>query len=296
LQTPFKGDGTVDYDSLGHLITAALRPGVHGFLAPAVAGEVGFLTRQEREGIIQLVTRVVNSRVPFIVGASSENPDDCRHFARLAEQSEAAAFLVAVPQAMYNHLDELFGFFQSVTAGIHLPLIIQDLQWDGPGLPLSALVRLKELVPTLTGVKIETAPAGPKYTAVRQALGDDFFVAGGWAIPQMIEALDRGVDSLIPESSMVAVYSAIYRAHASGDRSKALRIFRNLIPVLSFTNQEIGLSIAFFKRLLKRKGVFQSTYMRQPWAGWDKFNLRIADELIELYLAMEAEVIMSPRT
>ena len=53
---------------------------------------------------------------------------------------------------------------------------------------------------------------------------------------------------------------------------------------------EIGLSIAFFKRLLVRKGVFQTAVMRQPWAGWDEFNLRIADELIELYLALEQEL------
>jgi 4-hydroxy-tetrahydrodipicolinate synthase len=151
-------------------------------------------------------------------------------------------------------------------------------------------MRLKELVPTLAGVKIETVPAGPKYTAVRRAFGWDFFIAGGWAVPQMIEALDRGVDALIPESSMVAVYSAIYRAHTGGDRAKAVRIFRRLIPVLAFTNQEIGLSIAFFKRLLERRGLFQSAVMRQPWSGWDEYSLRIADELIEIYLALEKEI------
>ncbi len=69
------------------------------------------------------------------------------------------------------------------------------------------------------------------------------------------------------------------------------RIFRRLVPLLTFTNQEIGLSIAFFKRLLERKGVFQSAVMRQPWSGWDEYNLRIADELLEHYLALEKEIV-----
>jgi len=30
--------------------------------------------------------------------------------------------------------------------------------------------------------------------------------------------------------------------------------------------------------------------MRQPWAGWDEFNLRIADELIDLYLELEGKL------
>lgn len=291
LQTPFTSAGAVDDASLVKLMETALRNGVSGFLAPVVASEVDCLSRQEREDIIRLVTTTVDGRVPFIVGASSRDIDECRHFARLGEQVRAVACLVAVPTTLYSCPEEILGFFQTISASTDLPLIIQDLEWNGPGLSMPTLIRLKERVPTLAGVKIETVPAGPKYTAVRRALGREFFIAGGWAVPQMIEALDRGVDALIPESSMVAVYSAICRAHASGDRAEAVRIFRRLIPVLNFTNQEIGISIAFFKRLLERKGIFQSAMMRQPWSGWDEYNARIADELIELYLALEKEIL-----
>jgi 4-hydroxy-tetrahydrodipicolinate synthase len=38
-----------------------------------------------------------------------------------------------------------------------------------------------------------------------------FYIAGGWAVTQMIEALDRGIDAIIPESSMARVYTAIDR-------------------------------------------------------------------------------------
>jgi hypothetical protein len=31
--------------------------------------------------------------------------------------------------------------------------------------------------------------------------------------------------------------------------------------------------------------------MRQPWPGWDEYNLRIADELIDLYLALDKEIL-----
>jgi 4-hydroxy-tetrahydrodipicolinate synthase len=291
LQTPFTPAGAVDDTSLVKLTEAAVRDGANGFLAPVVAGEVDFLSRQEQEAIIRLAAATVDGRVPFIVGASSRDIEECRHFARLAEQAGATAYLVAVPPALYSRPEEIPGFFQAISAGTDLPLIIQDLEWNGPGLSISTLTRLKEIVPTLVGIKIETVPAGPKYTAVRRVLGREFFVAGGWAVPQMIEALDRGVDALVPESSMVAVYSAIWRAYASGDRAKAVQIFRRLIPLLTFTNQEIGLSIAFFKHLLERKGIFQSATMRQPWSGWDEYNLRVADELIELYLEVENEIV-----
>ncbi len=290
LQTPFTSDGNVDGESLSRLLATAVREGVGGFLAPVVASEVDFLSRAEREEIIRIIGRTAAGQVPFMVGASSSDPEECRYFARVAERCNAAAFLVAVPPDLYSRPEELPAFFHAVAAGTSLPLIIQDLQWNGPGLPVSAVARLREGITALVGIKIETIPAGPKYTEFRRVLGGEFFIAGGWAVPQMIEAMDRGVDALMPESSMIAVYSAIWRTHAGGDRQTAVRLFRQLLPVLGFTNQELGLSIAFFKRLLVRKAIFSSATMRQSWAGWDEFNLRIADELIEHYLGLESEI------
>jgi dihydrodipicolinate synthase/N-acetylneuraminate lyase len=84
----------------------------------------------------------------------------------------------------------------------------------------------------------------------------------------------------------VRVYAAICRMYRVGNRAGALNLFRQLLPVLAFTNQEIGTSIAFFKRLLVRRGIFANERMRHPGFAWDVHNTRIADELIELYLKL----------
>ena len=138
---------------------------------------------------------------------------------------------------------------------------------------------------------MESVPAGPKYTQVREACGEGFHISGGWAIAQMIEAMDRGVDALIPEASMTAVYSTIWELHHAGRREEAVRLFRQLLPVVAFTNQEIRLCIAFFKRLLVRKGIFTSETMRLPGFAWDGHSRRIADELIAHFLELEAQVM-----
>lgn len=294
LQTPFDADDRVDLPSLERLVDDAIAGGAAGFLAPAVASEVGYLTREEREEIVRFVARAVRGRVPCVVGASSDDVEECRTIARLAEDVGAAAYLVAVPEPFYQRPEGLPDFLASVAASSRLPLLLQDLQWNGPGLSIETLRALRERVPSLAGVKIETVPAGPKYSAVREAFGREFFICGGWAVPQMIEALDRGVDAMVPEASMVRVYAAIYRLHASGRRREALALFRRLLPVLAFSNQEIRTSIAFFKALLVRRGIFQTDRMRWPGFAWDVHNRRIAEGLIDLYLELEAEVIRLP--
>ena len=291
LQTPFDGQGELDETSLARLVDSAIAAGVSGLLAPVVASEVEALSSTERERVVRIVSVAARGRVPLIVGASAEEARQCVDHAALAREIGAAAYLVAVPPRLYREPDRVVAFFRDVVAGVgELPLVIQDLEFGGPGLDLSTLAELRQCLPPLVGLKIETVPSGPKYTAVRDAFGEGFYISGGWAVPQMIEALDRGVDAMMPESSMIVVYVAIEKAHRGGDRARARRVFQALLPVLAYTNQEIATSIAFFKRLLVRKGIFETARMRLGAFEWDRFNERIADELIEHYLALESEV------
>lgn len=288
LETPFDESGAVDYASLECLVEDVVHSGVSGVLAPLVASEVHALTEAERRSIVEISWRLIRRRLCLVVGASSEDPAVCRSFARLAGELGCNAYLVAVPTALYAQPDAVVPFFESIAKASAAPLIIQDLQWNGPGLSIDRIRRLRDRLPTLVGFKIETIPAGPKYTLVREALGKEIHISGGWAIPQLIEALDRGVDAMVPESALVRVFNAVYLAHLAGDRSAAIRIFRELLPVLAFSNQELFHSIAFFKRLLVKKGLLRCAKMRDPGYQWDRFNLRIADELIEYYLELES--------
>lgn len=290
VQTPFDPFDRVDESSLERLLDDAIDAGASGFLAPAVASEAAYLSRHEREAIVRRIATTCSERVPFIVGCSAGDVAECREHAQLARYVGATAYLVAVPHELYQHPEKVIPFFKAVVAGNDYPLIIQDFEFNRPGLPVETVRQLQSELPTLVGVKIETVPAGPKYTGVRAACGGRFFICGGWAVPQMVEALDRGVDAMIPESSMVRVYTAIYRAHQRGDREYAVWLFRSLVVILAFSNQEVGTSIAFFKRLLVRRGIFNTDRIRWPGFEWDQYNSRIAEELIELYLKLERSV------
>lgn len=290
LQTPFDESGAVDFESLLRLVEDAVSAGAAGFLVPAVASEVAYLSESERGEILKAVVSASQDRVPVIAGASAPDPEVCRRLCRQAHEAGAAACLIAVPAACYGAPTSIVPFFQKAAADAPLPLVIQDLEFNGPGLTIESMRALADALPGLAGWKVETVPSGPKYTAAREAFGAGCHVSGGWAVTQLIEALDRGVDAMIPESSIVRIYHAIYRSYINGRRSDAVQLFRRMLPVIAFTNQEILTSIAFFKRLLHRKGIFRTEVMRWPGFQWDPFNARIADELIELILSIEASL------
>lgn len=287
LQTPFGTDGELDLASTERLVEHALASGVDGFLVPVVASEASLLTLDEREQIVRTAAATAGGRAAIIVGATDEDPAVGRRLLALAEEVGAAGYLVAAPAEADVGVDGVVATVRAVADRSELPLMLQDLDWNGPGLGLDTIARLLEEVPTLAGVKVETVPAGPKYTALRQRFGADLHVSGGWAVSQLVEALDRGVDAMIPESSMIALYRRVADAYADGRRADAVEAFHRLLPVLAFSNQDLATSVGFFKRLLVRRGVFATTVTRLPTPGWDRYRERIADELVELVLTLE---------
>ena len=95
-------------------------------------------------------------------------------------------------------------------------LMIQDLDWHESGMSIELIAHLFDILPRFRYVKVETANACPKYTQILDRTGGKLFVSGGWAVMQLMEALDRGVQAFMPESSMVRIYETIRRLHAAG--------------------------------------------------------------------------------
>jgi len=139
---------------------------------------------------VKAVAGAIGGGVPFIVGASADDAETCCSFAKLAGKVKAAAYLVAEPNARYGRTEEPLSFFRSIVVASSAPIIIQDLQWNGPGLDLDSIRRLPDELPTLAGLKIETVPAGAKYTRVRETFGPDLpSTALSWFMPRLFTML-----------------------------------------------------------------------------------------------------------
>ncbi|MBO6018662.1 MAG: dihydrodipicolinate synthase family protein, partial [Prevotella sp.] len=73
LITPFKEDGSVDYDSLKRLVQYQLDNGADFFCILATTGETPTLTPQEKQNIKDLVVDIVQARVPILMGCGGNN-------------------------------------------------------------------------------------------------------------------------------------------------------------------------------------------------------------------------------
>lgn len=284
LNTPFAADGLIDAEAYGRLVDTVIAAGCAGMLLPAVAGEVGSLTRGERERLIEAAAARNAGRVPLIVGVSAGVWAESLGLARHARSVSADAVLWQ-PEAGLSEGALADGLAALGDAGPGT-VVLQDLDWGGGGLGLDVIISLFERVPAFRGIKVETVPAGPKYSAIIAATAGRLHVSGGWAVSQMMDALARGVDAFMP-TGMEPIYCAIYRRYQAGRRDEARALFEAILPVLAFANQHIDVSIRFFKALRLAAGLFATEICRPPVAPLDAVQDAECRRLVDLALDIE---------
>ncbi len=261
LNTPFDRDGRIDEAAVARLTERSIASGAVGLLIIAVAGEQASLSRAEKERVARIVVEVTAGQIPVVVSVTSPDVAESEALAGLAREARADGICCQVPAGLSGASLEK-AFARIAAAGPDL-LMVQDLDWSGPGLPVAEIARLFRALPSFRCLKVESVPAGPKYTSVIEATGGRLHVSGGWAVMQMPDALARGVHAFMP-TTMDAIYVAIYNAWRRGEADRARALFERLLPIVAFSNQHIDVSIRFFKRLRYAEGLFATDRCRVP--------------------------------
>jgi dihydrodipicolinate synthase/N-acetylneuraminate lyase len=289
INTPFDDRLEVDFASLDRLVERGVADGIVGCIVPAVASEVGKLTLAERHKLVETVASIGARRIQVIAGVSSERVEESQELALHAMNAGCAGILCRVPSSLQGDDLAIFDFFRQLSSAGMEMLMIQDLDWNGYGMKLELILRMFEAIPAFRCLKIETVPAGVKYTQVLRATDGTINVSAGWALPQMIEALDRGVHSF-NTTAINRPFARVYQLHHAERRAEAQELFDRVVPYLSWAHQHIDISIQFLKRYCHRRGLFSTINVRSPIMPYDEYHERCGSELIEKIIAMDDEL------
>lgn len=287
INTPFWDDNKIDINSLKRYVDHSIKCGVAGFLVLGLAAEVNKLTRDEKFLIVETVVNHTGGRVPVIAGTTASNNEERILLAKEFSALGSDGILINIP---FDNEENYVKNVSEVESAISGFMMLQDWEFNGYGIPVSAIKKLFDSLEKFKCLKIEVVPAGVKYSEVRKATEGRLHLSGGWAGTQMIEALDRGVDAFMP-TILHDVYNKIFQLHRIGNREEAIQLFEKLLPIISFSHQHIDISIHFNKRLVHRQGLFSTSRVREPIMPFDDYHILIADQLIEKALQLSNSIM-----
>ena len=184
---------------------------------------------------------------------------------------------------------EVVDFFSRLCDSVQLPVMLQDADFTGAGLPSNIFVDLSNRYENFLFAKLEVTLPGQKCADIVKRTNGRLQIIYGLAGIAMMDGLAHGASAMMPGTAVVDVYARIYRLYQDGRIEEAKDLFYRLLPYLTFAMQHLELAVGIEKRVLVRRGIFPSARMRRPTLFYDDAYEAQIEELVSRVVALSEE-------
>lgn len=259
----FGADDRLDRAAMRRQVEGCLTAGVHGIAVLGIASEMNKLSGHERRLMLDWAAEDVAGRVPLAATVPEPNVPDQIAFARAAKEAGAAWLILQPPPVRGVAEAELVRFFGRVADACELPVAVQnnpvnmDVWLSDAG--LRTLARNHPNVRLLKG-------EGPLLGVRRmiEATEGALDVFAGLAGKEITGSLRAGCVGLIPAPDCVDVHVRIFELMRSGDEAEAERLYREVLPLITFVNASVEQYLCYGKRLIARRLGLGEVHPRAP--------------------------------
>ena len=151
--TPFHEDGSVNFEVLTELLERQIAEGTDAILTLGTTGEYSTMTHEEDAAVVAHTIKVVNGRVPVMVGSGSNcTATQIEKSIQYQDMGADALLLIAPyynkanPEGMYRH-------FAETADKVHIPCVLYNVPGrTGCSIPVSVVERLAKH-PNIVGIK-----------------------------------------------------------------------------------------------------------------------------------------------
>ena len=290
MMLPLNADESIDEATLRREIDFAIDCGAAAVCAPGFATEFYKLTDEERRRVIEILVEQTARRVPVFGATGCGSVRATVELSQYAESVGADGLMVVAPKWCTLGLREQTIFYERVCRSVRIPIMLQDADFTGSGLPPKLFVDLAERCPNFRFAKLETILPGNKCSEILRMSSGKLQVLYGLGGVSLLDGLARGATGVMPGAGFIEVYARIFELYGDGQVEEATGIFYRMQPYLTFASQHLELAIQTDKRVLVKRGIFTSDRLREPTLCFDQTHQRQMDELADLVIGLCQEI------
>lgn len=154
LITPFNSDGSVDYDSLENLVKYQIESGADFFCILATTGETPCLTSDEKVKIKNLVVKIVDGKLPILMGCGGNNTAAVVEEIRNTDWSGIDGILSVCPYYNKPSQEGLYQHFKAIANASSLPVVLYNVPGrTGINMKPQTTIRLAQDCPNVVAIK-----------------------------------------------------------------------------------------------------------------------------------------------
>ena len=281
LITPFKEDGSVDYDALKRLVQYQLDNGADFFCILATTGETPTLTAEEKKRIKDLVVEVVKGKVPIAIGCGGFNTAAVVEELKTGDFKGIDGILSVCPYYNKPSQEGLYQHFKAIAAATELPVILYNVPGRmGVNMTAETTVRLARDCRNIVAIKEASGKLEQVDEIIKNKPRDFDVISGDDALTfPMVSCGAVGVISVIG-NALPKEFSKMIRLQMRGEYDPARKIHHRFIDLFSLLF--VDGNPAGVKAMLHEMGFIENV-LRLPLVPMRIQNIqRMSDILKEL--------------
>src|SRR6476620_3594528 len=262
LITPFTSNGDIDFDALHKVINHVIDGGVEYVITLGTTGETPTLDKFEKIDLIKLTYKIVDNRVPVVVGIGGNNTKELLDDLETFPLDDATAILSTSPYYSKPSQEGLYQHYKMLAKASPKPILLYNVPGrTGRNINASTTIRLAKEVENIAGIKEASGDIAQCMQILRDAAKDVLIVSGDDALALPLIACGmEGVIS-VAANAYPKEFSQMIRLCLKNDFAKAKSINDKLIEAyeLMFTeNNPAGV-----KAFMTKMGLIQNN-LRLP--------------------------------
>lgn len=256
LITPFKADGSVDYEALKRVLDTQLTGAVDYIVVLGTTGEAATMTENERAEVRTFVRKYVNGRVPLVLGVGGNNTAAVCESLKTMDLSGFEAILSVCPYYNKPNQEGLYQHFCKVAEASPVPVILYNVPGrTGVNLLPETVMRIYEAQPNkIAGIKEASGNVEQIKHLIDLAKGKLLVISGDDGIAcEIMEAGGAGLISVASNAFPEDFWDIVHKK----DQVKQEK-YQEMIRLLFAEGNPVGI-----KAVLAQKGLI-GNYLRLP--------------------------------
>ncbi len=127
LITPFREDGSIDFEALSRLLDYQLDNGTDYIVALGTTAETPTLSREEKAAVVRFIVDKINGRIPVIMGVGGNNTAALAEELRTTDFTGVSAVLSVTPYYNKPAQEGLFQHYCALSQASPLPIILYNV-------------------------------------------------------------------------------------------------------------------------------------------------------------------------
>lgn len=257
LITPFKSDGSVDWEALENVINYQIEKGADFFCILATTGETPCLTAEEKVRIKELVVKLVDGKLPILMGCGGNNTAAVVEEIKNTDWSGIDGILSVCPYYNKPSQEGLYQHFKKIAEASPLPVVLYNVPGrTGINLKPQTTIRLAQDCPNIVAIKEASGSLEQVDEIIKGKPADFDVLSGDDALTfSMVASGAAGVISVIG-NALPKEFSRMIRYEFRGEYEPARRIhhrFTELYSLLFVDGNPAGV-----KALLSEMGMIEN--------------------------------------